>query len=107
MSKGKYSPALSFKDANRPYTAYCYNADRQCPPEWTLEMKERGEIYDERIYFGNYDENGYDSYGYSAFLEDGTFIGLGQGIDRWGYTEDDYISMSDDHFEDVCRWNGG
>jgi len=104
MSKGKYSPSLTSADANRPYTAYCYNADRQIPPEWNLEIKERGNIYDERTHSGNYDENGYDSYGYSAFLKNGTFIGLGRGIDRWGYTEDDYLCMSDSEFDDICMY---
>ena len=106
MSKGKYSPAFSRKDADRPYTAYCYNADRQIPPEWTLEMKERGEVYDERTHFDNYDENGYDSYGYSAFDQDGNYVGIGEGIDRWGYTEWNYLAMSDDDFNDIC-YSGG
>lgn len=106
MSKGKYSPSLTRKDVGRPYTDYCYNADKQIPPEWTLEMKERGEEYDTRLYFGNYDENGYDSYGYSAFDADGNYVGIGEGIDRWGYTEWDYLAMSDDDFEDICMYGG-
>ena len=101
MSQGKYSPALSREDAERPYTDYCYNADKQIPPETWAE----GE-YDQRTHFANYDENGYDSYGYSAFLADGTFIGLGQGIDRWGYTEDEYLTMSTDEFISVCTHGG-
>jgi hypothetical protein len=106
MSKGKYSPALTRKHCDRPYTAYCYNANKQIPPEWTLEMKERGEIYDTRIHFGNYDEDGYDSYGYSAFGRDGNYIGIGEGIDRWGYTEWDYLRMTDDEFENICIYGG-
>lgn len=106
MSKGKYSPALTDKDCGRPYTDYCYNADKQIPPEWTREMKERGELYDPRLHFDNYDEDGYDSYGYSAFDADGNYIGPGEGIDRWGYTEMDYLGMSNDEFEDICRYGG-
>lgn len=102
MSKGKYSPALTREDVDRPYSEYKYNADRQIPPPYDPEK----DTYDERTHFDNYDENGYDSYGYSAFLEDSTFVGLGQGIDRWGYTEDDYLTMSDDYFECVCRYGG-
>lgn len=102
MSKGKYSPALTRKEANHPYTDYCYNADKQIPPEWTLEMHDAGMTYDERLYMGHYDENGYDSYGYSAFDSNGNYAGSGYGIDRWGYTEMDYLSMSDDEFEDIC-----
>jgi hypothetical protein len=102
MSQGKYSPAISSKDANRPYEAYCYNADRQIPPEWALEMKERGEIYDTRIHFANYDENGYDNYGYSAFNADGKYVGISMnGVDRLGYTEMDYLTMSEDDFNNV------
>jgi hypothetical protein len=94
MSKGKYSPALSRADANRPYTAYCYNADRQIPPTtWVAGNT--------RIHLANYDENGYDSYGYSAFNADGDYIGIGEGIDRNGYTEMDYLGMNDDEFDNL------
>ena len=105
MSKGKYSPSLSVKDANRPYADYCYNADRRIPPEWTPEMKERGEVYDTRIHFGNYDKDGFDRYGYSAFDADGNYIGIGEGIDRWGYTEMDYLAMSDNEFVDIIHYS--
>ena len=94
MSQGKYSPALSTKDAKRPHTAYCYNADRQIPPATWND----GE-YNQITHFANYDADGYDSYGYSAFYEDGTYAGIGEGVDRNGYTEMDYMSMSDDEFE--------
>ncbi len=108
MSKGKYSPSLTHKMiAERDFfNGFCYNADKQIPPEWTLEMKERGEEYDTRLYFGNYDAEGFDSYGYSAFDSDGNYIGIGEGIDRWGYTEWDYLAMSDDEFEDICMYGG-
>ena len=45
-----------------------------------------------------YDEEGFDSYGYSDFLADGTYVGYGQGIDRNGITEDEYLVMDDDTF---------
>jgi len=106
MSKGKYSPSLTCQQTSRSYRDYCYNADKQIPPVWTLEMKERGEIYNTRLYFADYDADGYDSYGYSAFDADGNYVGIGGGIDRWGYTEDDYLWMSDEQFIDVCKWNG-
>ena len=63
-------------------------------------MKERGETFDARLYFANYDENGYDSYGYSAFDADGNYVGAGDGVDRWGYTEWDYLATSDEEFDD-------
>ena len=102
MSKGKYSPALTRKEADRPYTDYCYNADKQIPPEWTLEMRDSGMKFDERIYMAHYDENGYDSYGYSAFDADGNYVGHMDGVDRWGYSEWDYLAMTDEEFENVC-----
>ena len=101
MSKGKYSPALTRKDIARPYSEYCYNSDKQIPPETWAE----GE-YDARIHLGNYDENGYDSYGYSAFDANGNYNGIGEGIDRWGYTELDYLMMSDEMFESICIYGG-
>jgi hypothetical protein len=101
MGKGKYSPSLTREDADRPYTDYCYNADGQIPPEtWT-----EGE-YCTRLHFANYDKCGYDRYGYSAFDADGNYIGIGDGIDRWGYTEMDYITMSDEEFNDICTLYG-
>lgn len=106
MSQVKYSPALSFVDANRPYSAYCYNADGQIPPEWTIEMKESGEIYDPRLHCDMYDENGRDCYGYSAFDANGNYVGGGMGVDAWGYTEMDYLGMSSDFFEAVCATGG-
>lgn len=101
MSKGKYSPALTRAHCNRGYDAYCYNADKQIPPEWTLEMRDAGMPFEERLYMGHYDDEGYDSYGYSAFDADGNYVGHMNGVDRWGYTEDQYLCMSDDEFNDI------
>ena len=44
--------------------------------------------------YGNYDPEGFDMYGYSAFDEDGNYVGSGSGVDRAGYTEDDYLMDS-------------
>lgn len=93
MSRGKYSPAIPNKAAGRGFPAYCYNADKQIPPETWAE----GE-YDTRLHMGNYDEDGFDYYGYSAFDDNGEYVGIGEGIDRNGYTEQDYMDMSDDEF---------
>lgn len=100
MSKGKYSPSLTRAMCDRPYTDYIYNADRQIAPEYI-----KGSVtYDTRLHFGDYDEEGYDSYGYSAFDKDGNYVGISSyGVDRWGYSEMDYLSMSDEEFEDICR----
>jgi hypothetical protein len=90
MSKGKYSPAWK----KQPDGAFIYNAVGEVPPKYTPGK----DVFDEKVHFANYDEDGYDSYGYSAWFEDGTFIGTGQGIDRNGYTENDYLNMTDDEF---------
>ena len=91
MSKGKYSPTLT--RAMIANDDYRYNADKQIAPDFI-----KGQVFDERLHDGSYDHEGFDRYGYSAFLADGTFIGTGQGIDRAGYTEDEYLSMSNDDF---------
>ena len=106
MSKGKYSPSLTRAHCDRPYSEYCYNADKQLPPEWTREMRDAGMKFDDRLYMGYYDDEGYDSYGYSAFDKDGNYVGRPDGIDRWGYTEADYLCMSDDDFEYICIYGG-
>jgi len=100
MSKGKYSPSLtrgmiSSWDAN----TFIYNADRQLPPE---TWEEGG--YNSRLHLAHYDKEGYDSYGYSAFDDDGNYIGIGEGIDRWGYTEWDYLAMTDSEFEYISMY---
>lgn len=92
MSKGKYSPSLTRKMIDGE-SAYIYNADGQIPPSVTPDLK-----YDTRRDFPNYDQEGYDSYGYSAFDSDGNYVGIGDGVDRWGYTEMDYLLMSDEEF---------
>ena len=100
MSKGKYSPAPG--KTGRGFDAYCYNADKQIPPECGPD-----EEYDTRTHFTNYDEDGFDYYGYSAFDSDGNYVGIGDyGIDRWGYSENDYLMMSNDEYDDICMYGG-
>lgn len=95
MSKGKYSPSLTrAMIAAHDEDTFIYNADGQIPPEYVFGR----DVYDQRTHFGDYDKDGYDRYGYSAFNQDGKYIGLGSGIDRWGYTEMDYLQMDDDDF---------
>lgn len=94
MSRGKYSPSITRALADRSYEVFSYNAYKETPPEW---VKGEGD-YDEKTHFGNYDSEGFDSYGYSAWNEDGSYAGIGDGIDRLGNTELDYLRMSDDDF---------
>lgn len=89
MSRGKYSPSLP---KNTDFSFNCYG---QVPAAW--EKDTVGE-YDEKTMFGNYDSQGFDSYGYSCFDADGTYVGIGDGIDRLGNTENDYLCMSDEDF---------
>ncbi len=93
MSRGKYSPAW----VKKPCIFNCYG---EVPAPWTKAMADAGVTYDEKTMFGNYDDEGYDSYGYSCFDADGNYVGIGDGVDRNGYTEMDYMCMSDETF---CR----
>lgn len=104
MSRGKYSPSLTREMIDNE--DYSFNAYSEVPAPWSIEMRERGDTYDERIHFGNYDSDGYDSYGYSGFSRDGKYIGIGSGIDRWGYTEMDYLTMDYDEWEDIAYFGG-
>ena len=95
MSRGKYSPWCY---GGQPPSDYIYNAYGEVPVEWNKEN------YNEKTMFENYDSAGFDCYGYSAFHEDGTYAGIGSGIDRYGYTENEYLSMSDDKFQDISAY---
>ena len=97
MSQGKYSPRCPH--ANKGYD-FKYNAKREIPPSYTPGV----DTHDEEIHFANYDEEGFDSYGYSAYYADGTYAGIGSGIDRLGYTESDYLSMSFGEFMDISHY---
>lgn len=78
---------------------FIYNADKQIPPE---SWPEGG--YETRIHLANYDKNGFNRYGYSAFDADGNYLCIGAGIDRYGYTEMDYLTMSDNEFEYIVYY---
>jgi hypothetical protein len=90
MSKGKYSPTV-LKTASYYEQNFIYNAKGEIPPDtW--------ERFNPETHFGNYDKEGYDSYGYSAYDKDGKYVGVGEGVDRNGYTETDYLLMTDDEY---------
>lgn len=82
MSRGKYSPAWVNKDC-------IYNCYGKIPEPWC-------ENYNEKTMFANYDNEGFDRYGYSCFDSEGNYVGIGNGIDRLGYTEYEYLTMDDD-----------
>ena len=97
MSRGKYSPTV-YGMPDRAYDQFNYNAKGKNPPsKWSADE------YDEEIHFANYDSEGYDSYGYSAYNSEGKYVGICNGVDRNGYTEWDYLAMSDEEYEDHAR----
>ena len=93
MSKGKYSPTVYTH--KHVCTQYKYNAKGEMPVQFDRDQ------YNEETMYDNYDSEGFDSYGYSAYSQDGTFVGSCYGIDRNGYTEDDYMNMSDEEFDRI------
>ena len=94
MSQGKYSPVL----VDKPCIFNCYGKP---PAPWSKEIADAGIIYDEKTMFDNYDDEGFDRYGYSCFDKDGNYVGIGNGVDRLGYTENDYLLMSPEEFQDI------
>jgi hypothetical protein len=92
MSKGKYSPNLPNLDED--FDFFVFNARGETPPPYDPKI----DIYIEEIHFGDYDNEGFDRYGYSAYDSNGKFVGCGSGVDRNGYSEMDYILMDDDEF---------
>lgn len=92
--RGKYSPVCP---KNKEFIYNCYG---KVPAPWSNEIAESGVGYDEKTMFGNYDDEGYDSYGYSAFDADGNYV-FGGGVDRNGYTEYEYLCMSDDEWYSI------
>jgi hypothetical protein len=98
MSRGKYSPNLP---RGKEFIYNCYG---QPPMPWNKALADVGATYDELTMFANYDDEGFDSYGYSVFDRFGTYSGIGGGVDRNGYTEYEYLFMTDEKWEDV-QWN--
>jgi hypothetical protein len=93
MSTGKYSPLCPHANESG-WEMFKYNCYGEVPADWNQEVYEDGIEYDEKTMFGDYDSEGFDSYGYSAFDADGEYVGIGDGIDRYGYTEMDYLTDS-------------
>lgn len=91
MSRGKYSPHLpQGKD-------FVYNCYGEVPAPWSRELADSGVLYDEKTMFPNYDDEGYDCYGYSAFDGNGDYV-FSNGVDRNSYTELEYMNMTDDEW---------
>jgi hypothetical protein len=93
MSRGKYSPICPHaRDDNYKYEFNCYG---NTPEPWAGRDNEPGRTFDTKTMIGYYDSEGYDSYGYSSFDSDGNYVGNQAGIDRAGYTENDYLTLQD------------
>ena len=89
--RGKYS-VRAYKHWPENYE-YKYNCYGEIPEEWN--GPESGKEYNEKTMWGGHDEEGFDMYGYSAFDLRGNFVGHGRGIDREGWTEEDYLFERD------------
>jgi hypothetical protein len=89
MSTGKYSPLCPHAN-EKDWRSFVYNCYGETPPAYDHAAGE----YNEKLHFDNYDDEGFDSYGYSSFDADGEYVGCGKGIDRYGYTENDYLHDS-------------
>tara|TARA_R110000782_G_scaffold159856_2_gene251937 strand:+ start:1223 stop:1516 length:294 start_codon:yes stop_codon:yes gene_type:complete len=97
MSRGKYSLAYKYWPEGYEHSFNCYGEE---PAPWAGSVNEPNRTFDEKTMFGNYDEEGYDYYGYSAFDENGEYISSGNGIDRAGFTEMDYLMNVDGGYND-------
>lgn len=85
MSRGKYS--LAYQDEPLGYnskgsTPVTYERDNKDPEHYALTCT-------------SFDIDGFDSYGYSCYDKSGKYLGDGRGIDRAGWTEDDYLTLQD------------
>lgn len=95
MGIGKYSPLCPYANESG-WDRFKFNCYGEEPAEWNQDIHDSGVEYDTKTMFVDYDDEGFDSYGYSAFDIKGNFVGHGRGIDRYGYTEDDYLFDSID-----------
>lgn len=93
MSVGKYSPLCPHADTPG-WDMFTFNCYGEPPTAWHVDLANAGVAYNEKTMFDGYDSEGFDSYGYSAFDIDGNYVGIGNGIDRFGYTEMDYLQDS-------------
>ena len=93
MSQGKYSPRC-------PHCNDGYEFEFNCYGKPVTDMV-KGVPYNVMTMFGNYDNEGFDRYGYSCFDAEGNYVGIGSGVDRLGYTEFDYLVMDPDQYADL------
>lgn len=85
MSRGKYSVLAYVDKGNYSFT----------PKGLAPEPIRPGESYDPKRHLGGFDDEGYDMYGYSCYDRQGNWVGDGNGVDRAGWTEMDYLTLQD------------
>ena len=88
MSQGKYSPVTT-----KNTTGFVFNSLGKVPALAIPDAE-----YNEMTMLGGFDQEGFDSYGYSSFNRNGAYVGVGAGVDRNGYTEEQYATMDADDF---------
>jgi hypothetical protein len=91
--QGKYSPNIPRSSKNKSHKDFIFNALGEVPQRNIFDSP-----YVQEIMFGDYDEEGFDSYGYSAYDKNGKYVGNGEGIDRNGITETEYLLMEPQEF---------
>mgnify|MGYP003125919602 CR=1 FL=1 len=87
MGRGKYS--LVYK-----YTEKGFNS-KGMKPEIYDPQKSKVNPEHYVLSSDHFDSDGYDHYGYSCYDRQGKFVGDGEGIDRAGWTEMDYLTLQD------------
>ena len=93
MSRGKYS-VRAYKAHPSDYS-WEFNCFGETPAPW-----KGGDEYNQMTMADGFDDEGYDSYGYSCFDTSGFYIGDGEGVDRAGWSEQDYL-FEYDHDQDA------
>lgn len=99
MSRGKYS-VLAYVDKPKGF-----NAKGQSPVEYVRTSTDPDHYVMSASHF---DDEGYDRYGYSCYDKDGNYVGDGEGVDRAGWTEMDYLTLQDipeNHRESYYYYN--
>ncbi len=97
MSRGKYSPCLPNLDEK----SFVFNSLGEEPAVWDIVVSDAGVEYNVKTMFDNFDSDGYDRYGYSCYDTNGGWVGIGSGIDRLGYTEMDYLNMTEKEYTEA------
>lgn len=86
MSRGKYSVKAYI---NKPKG---FNAKGQEPIPYDASSTDPEHYV---LSASHFDDEGYDGYGYSCYDKDGKYAGDGEGVDRAGWTEMDYVMLQD------------